>query len=148
MAINWLFRRLAIGSLLDAESQPPVTSILGVCEQRAAISHQLVRYVHLPFTDDMPIPDNPPVLDIALAFLRESLERGETVLVHCHKGRSRSAALLTAYGYSIGMSLHEAFTYIQQHRPAVRWSIPLMQSVEQYFVGKAQHHDAYSSGGH
>ena len=51
-----------------------------------------VRY-HVP---DLQLPDEAVITD-AVAWMKQQVEAGRTVLVHCAKGRGRSAILLAAY---------------------------------------------------
>lgn len=53
----------------------------------------------------------PDILDEGVAFIRDHVESNDVVLVHCAKGRGRSATLLAAY-----MMCYEGYTYDQAHQ--------------------------------
>ncbi len=77
---------------------------------RHDISH--VQYPVLDIT--VPAPE---ILSAGVAWIQSQLEDGRTVLVHCAKGRGRSATLLAAYLMRHhGMSFDEAAGLLRQKR--------------------------------
>ncbi len=66
---------------------------------------------------DILIPP-PEILDEGVAFIHKQVEAGNTVLVHCAKGRGRSVALLAAYLMRYeGMSFDKANRLLSEKRP-------------------------------
>lgn len=62
----------------------------------------------------------PPEFWDAITFIQKSLESGGTVLVHCRRGISRSAALVAAFLHQDrSMSIDSAIALIKQNRPNV-----------------------------
>ena len=60
----------------------------------------------------------PEILDEGVAFIHQHVEAGDTVLVHCAKGRGRSNTLLAAYLMRYrGMSFDEASKLLKEKRP-------------------------------
>lgn len=58
-------------------------------------------YLNLVDTDDPSyVPDE--VINAALTFIKDSLAKNESVLVHCNKGLSRSPTIVFLYLYSTG----------------------------------------------
>jgi protein-tyrosine phosphatase len=65
---------------------------------------------------DVSIPDHQTISE-AVAWVDEQIAEGRTVLVHCAKGRGRSAALVAAYLMkSEGMSYEEAEAHLVNRR--------------------------------
>jgi protein-tyrosine phosphatase len=65
-----------------------------------------IKYLRIPVLDVLvPTPDD---LDRGVAFIDERIKEGDVVLVHCAKGRGRSATLTAAY-----LMRHEGMTYEQ-----------------------------------
>lgn len=55
-----------------------------------------------------------------IAFLEEHIRRGETALVHCVYGQSRSAAVCVAFLMATErLALREAYDAVQQARPCI-----------------------------
>ncbi|KAH0786987.1 Dual specificity phosphatase, catalytic domain containing protein [Histomonas meleagridis] len=70
-----------------------------------------------------------------ITFIKEAIQRGGKVLVHCRKGRSRSAALCIAYLMrEQKMSFESAFKCIKEKRPSI--------SVNQGFIQQLQAKEA------
>lgn len=54
-------------------------------------------------------------------FIESNLANGVNVLVHCHAGVSRSAALVLAYVMKkLGLSFESAFEFVKRRRPRIR----------------------------
>ena len=59
-----------------------------------------------------------PIFATATAEIHENVRRGENTLVHCHRGRSRSVAVVAAYLIRYrGMTLAAALSFIKRKRP-------------------------------
>ena len=69
---------------------------------------------------DVTVP-GPEVLTDAVAWIDDQLADGRTVLVHCAKGRGRSATVLAAYFMRTrGMTFDEASTLLHSKRALVK----------------------------
>lgn len=69
---------------------------------------------------DVTVPE-PAVISDAVAWIDEQIEDGRTVLVHCAKGRGRSATLVAAYlMIAQGLSFEEARALMETKRPLTK----------------------------
>lgn len=117
-----VFDNLYVGSLETIKNQDAVQEegITAVVRLDNLSSKQFkwgknFNVLHRPFIDGEPIPDG--VIDDVTQFIHEQLEAGETVLVHCAAGISRSSTLAIAYLIEYeGMTLAEAFGTIREER--------------------------------
>jgi protein-tyrosine phosphatase len=80
--------------------------------ERQGIAHQQLKVL------DIRTPP-PEILDQGVAFIHEHVQNGGKVLVHCAKGRGRSATLLAAY-----LMQHEEMSFAQA-RQLMRHKRPL-----------------------
>jgi len=65
--------------------------------------------------------------------LYEALESGESVLIHCHMGQSRSVSVaVAALGRLCDIPRHEAFEKVQYYRPQAHPDILLMSHASTY----------------
>ena len=78
----------------DQRALAPCTAVLTLCEVAPPPDHGLLR-VHYPIPDERYLP----ILawDTAVCLIAAWLRAGETLLVHCRLGVSRSPAVVAAY---------------------------------------------------
>ncbi|GFY38208.1 dual specificity protein phosphatase 3 [Trichonephila inaurata madagascariensis] len=75
-----------------------------------------IRFLGIPAIDSMSYPIDRH-FDEAIHFIREALQSGKNILVHCKQGISRSAALVLAYLIAEQrMSAQEATRTVRQRR--------------------------------
>jgi protein-tyrosine phosphatase len=100
-----------------------ITAVVDVRAERVAdpaffeqhgIAH---RQYHVP---DVTVPDE-AVLSDAVDWITERIEEGRVVLIHCAKGRGRSATVLAAYLMDqAGMTFDEVDDLLTTKRPLVK----------------------------
>ena len=89
-----------------------------------------LRYLRLPTSDNTP----PSLEHLAqgAAFIKEELEKGGKVYIHCWEGLGRGPTMVAAYFVSTGMTPTEAWAKIRAVRPFVRPTAGQMQQLETY----------------
>lgn len=93
----WLGSEEAAEASLDVIRRYGISHIL-ICGFGLRPAHPLTTFTYksLPLID-LPVFKVTPHLDASYLFISEALKSGGTVLVHCARGRSRSAAVMVAY---------------------------------------------------
>lgn len=96
----------------------------------AAHGLAFARYLHLPTIDD----DAPTLEHLAegAAFIREEIEGGGTVYIHCAGGIGRAPTMAAAYLISTGKTLDEALAMIRKPRPFVLLTDKQMEQLRAY----------------
>lgn len=88
--------------------------------------------LHLPVSDGLPLPEDR--LRKGVEFVIEQMERGQTVLVVCAAGISRSASFCTAaLKEAEDLSLLEALQVVRQKHPPARPHPALWNSLCAYY---------------
>ena len=78
-----------------------------------------IRYKTLPLSDD-PATQLSPFFESAFEFIKEGIENGQGVLVHCYAGQSRSASIVIAYLMKEkSLTLDESLKLLREKRPCV-----------------------------
>lgn len=88
------------------------------------------RYLYLP-TPDNTAPSQEHLHE-GVAFIREEIERGGKVFIHCGVGVGRAPTLAAAYLVSTGLSPEEAWEKIRAVRPFVWPNRRQLDSVKQF----------------
>lgn len=90
-----------------------------------------VRYVHVSVLD-LFVPSSEQIEE-AVSWTDEQLKDGRTVLIHCAKGRGRSATLLAAYlTRHHDMTYDEAHAFMLEKRPLVKLKARHKTAVESW----------------
>jgi len=103
----------------EAEKEDETLKILKRHQERVAIvaagkSNINLSYKRIPIDDDGRV-DVMDWFEVASTFIRSARERGESVLVHCREGRSRSVTMAIAYMIiHLKMTLSEAMSAVQK----------------------------------
>jgi hypothetical protein len=90
----------------------------------------LPHYLYLPTIDD----DAPSIehLDLGVSFIREVIQSGEKVYIHCGAGVGRAPTMAAAYLIAEGCSLDEALGKIKKVRPFITITPVQMAQLKQY----------------
>ncbi len=89
-----------------------------------------VRYLYLP-TDD----NTPPTLESltrGVEFIREQVEQGGSVYIHCWEGLGRGPTMAAAYFVSTGMTPQEAWAEIRKVRTFIRPTKTQLDRLEEF----------------
>jgi len=117
-----------LGSSSDAQHRKPqlkaagITAIFNVARDltNTTTSHEDFKMYHVGLMDGG--GNNPRLLRAAVEVLAAIVEAGDTVLIHCHEGKFRSALVLATYftkAIRQFKELETAEAYLKSKRPRV-----------------------------
>jgi predicted protein tyrosine phosphatase len=134
-SFNQVLDRVYIGSLFamseqEALREAGITSVLKLTHSSIGVEDGFT-VMELPFPDGWLIPDG--YLRRGLDFVRDQEAQGNSVLIMCAAGISRSAAFTLGYLVERGYDLHEAFEHLRTCRPAISPHPSLWISLLEFF---------------
>lgn len=96
----------------------------------AAHGLAFAKYCHLPTIDD----DAPTLEHLAqgAAFIREEIDAGGTVYIHCAGGIGRAPTMAAAYLIETGMTTDEALAAIRKPRPFILLTPAQLEQLRAY----------------
>lgn len=109
-----------------------ITAVVNLRQETDDAKYGIVpeRYLYLPTRDN-----NPPTLEdlsSGVDFIREEIEHGGKVYIHCGVGVGRAPTLAAAYLISTGMTPVQAWKHIRDVRPFIWPMKSQYQRVEEY----------------
>lgn len=98
-----------------------ITGVINMRSEYHYTLHQDLRSIHLLLlpTDDNQAPTIEHLRQ-GVDFIRDQVEQGGSVYIHCWEGLGRSATMAAAYYVSVGDSIDEAWAHIKKRRSFVR----------------------------
>lgn len=134
--MDFVTPQIAIGSRADAED-PAVLSAHGIDAllslTQVARPTGVLRQLALDVKDREVLASD--VIDDAVAFLKDQVENGRRILVHCEMGISRSPALVACYLHEgLGMDLDAAIDHVRSRRPVAEPHSALVDSMRTRYL--------------
>jgi protein-tyrosine phosphatase len=124
---HWLTGHLAVGGCFPPERSAALAAEYGIravvdlraesCDDPEALRAAGIDFLHLP-TPDLE-PASHVHLEAGVEFVRERLDRGEKVLIHCQHGIGRSALLALCVLVDQGFAPLDALVRAKERREAV-----------------------------
>ena len=138
--MNRIAERLFIGDAndgadADALRGSGITAVLNATNESDRLGGRFA-YLRLGQDDGAPIP--PERLDRFARWMRERMETGETVLIHCGAGVSRAATFAITWLMLAGLSWDEAEALVLAARPQIAPNAALKLSVQGWFAERGQ----------
>ncbi|MBN1265749.1 MAG: dual specificity protein phosphatase family protein [Anaerolineales bacterium] len=87
-------------------------------------------YLYLPTVDDT--PPTFEYLEQGASFIRDCINQGVGVYIHCKSGIGRAPSVAIAYLLSTGLSYEEALAVIKAKRPFIRLTQAQKEQLEKY----------------
>lgn len=138
--MNQITSQLYVTDILTVQQRalPRITHVVTVCQDSVG-DNVSCAYDHFCMSDGpvegyVPGDDSYGMFEDACECVIESLRANNTVLVHCHAGRSRSVAVCTAaLAVTENLSYGEAFTWVKEARPIAN-PHPVLKEYAETFV--------------
>ncbi len=93
-------------------------------------------YLHLPTSDwHAPTLEN---LEKGVTFIKNSLDQGGKVYIHCRLGEGRGPTMALAYLVSTGLTFEDAFLSVKKVRPFIRLTRSQVAQIKYYATLKAK----------
>ena len=125
--LHWLTGQLAVGGCFPMDQAANLAELHGIravvdlrgedCDDEKSLKAAGITLLHLP-TPDLE-PATLAMLDRGVAFVREHIDRGEKVLIHCQHGIGRSPLLALCVLVDLGWEPLDALALAKDKRAAV-----------------------------
>ena len=125
--LHWLTNDLALGGCFPSERAAELAERHGIaavvdlrgeaCDDDEALRAAGIAFLHLPTPDMEPVELE--MLKRGVKFVRDHLDRGQKVLIHCQHGIGRSALLALCVLVDQGFEPLEAISLAKDKRPVV-----------------------------
>lgn len=111
-----------------------VSSILCVASEFVPPNIELMNIKHIPIIDDDPSENLSLILPQTIAFVKNELENGNKVLVHCRSGASRAACVILAILIELfNYTLIDAYYYVLNKRPQMNIFPPFLDQLQRIY---------------
>jgi protein-tyrosine phosphatase len=123
---HWLTEQLAVGAAFPSDEAAQLASqgigaVIDLraedCDEEESLRRAGIAFLRLPTPDLHPTTHEH--LDQGVAFVRQRLERGEKVLIHCQHGIGRSAILALCVLVELGFEPLDALRHAKDRRESV-----------------------------
>jgi hypothetical protein len=118
LAIGGSFQTKDIKSLANMGIQHVVDTREEACDNFKALDERGIKFCRLPAKDETPLTIEQ--LDEGTQWVKERLDKGERVLIHCEYGIGQSVLLACAVLVRLGITAEEALKKIQSRRPQAK----------------------------
>jgi protein-tyrosine phosphatase len=121
ISVSKVWNRLFVGGYAQAAKLPVsnpfnISAVLDVSTEAPYQEAKDVVYLHVPFNDGDAIP--PEKFWACMKFLFHHYQKGDTILVHCAAGISRSVTIAASFlHYAHMMDFPQALDEVRQRRP-------------------------------
>ncbi|MCI0712361.1 MAG: dual specificity protein phosphatase family protein [Chloroflexi bacterium] len=111
-----------------------ITAVVNMREEfdDATVGIAPERYLHLP-TIDHTAPSMEQLCE-GIAFIKDEIENGGKVYIHCASGIGRAPTMACAYFISTGLTMKEARATIKRKRPFIRPRRPQVEQLKRFEV--------------
>jgi len=128
--MDWITQQIAIGNFVDAQNAAGCVDHILCLKPNCCAGRTDVNTTCIPLYDGK--GNAPELYARAVRVVHRAVEKGETILVHCHAGRSRSVAVVARHLMEQeGVSRDEALQHI-----ATKRDIYLSPGIEEAFARK------------
>lgn len=127
----WLKSDLGVGTVLCLQDEADLAGkFLRLSELRASYAAQQLDFRHVPVTDGDAVALAAALVDI-VALVREAIDAGKRIYVHCNAGMNRAPTVAIAY-----LHVHEDMPLTQAHDfvKERRLCIPYMSALKAAYL--------------
>ncbi|XP_036375154.1 dual specificity protein phosphatase 22-B-like [Megalops cyprinoides] len=142
--VNKVLPGLYLGNFKDARDREQlarhnITHILSIHDSAAPLLQEMT-YLCIPAAD-LPTQNLTQYFKESIVFMHESRLKGESCLVHCLAGVSRSVTLVVAYLMTVtGLGWQDALAAVRAARPCAGPNVGFLRQLEDFENTQADHY--------